>query len=774
MDQHSEQARSQLFTVKLDKNAVYMLAEQDQAIHSAQQKSQLRSSLQSRPTPPTRRNLSINQVIDGKYRILEPIGQGGMGAVFRVFHIQLDKEVALKTFVTDALAEEAWLRFQREAQAIARLNHLNVVKVFDFGVDSDGIPYYTMELLRGRSLAQVIDQEGGFDQKRTISTFIMVARGLVAAHSRGIIHRDIKPGNILLMEDNSGRYEESVKLVDFGIATLVSDNDNVAHQGESGAIFGSPLYMSPEQFRGDKLTPGTDLYSFGCTLFEALTTKPPFYGANAIETMNMHLNAAPPTLTSALPAMDVPQRLDRLLGSLLAKDVQNRPTDFSVVERELLAVLERLETTAALASKASIKRLATAAPIDDDHDDVATKAELLPQSFWKRSVISTMALMFLLVLGVTGGAVVLQKPLKALLAGGSNNVAVSQIQSGASIDVPGEVVANATGDAQPIKPSSVDNSIERGTYESANYRMEGVIAEAEKPAGESAALIAKLKATVPGSFDQTSDNDRQYHKKHFVFPPGVNLGQFLIRLSNGKQERIAAKGDLRLPESVWLRPNKLVAACPEALNGFKDDSINAVSTDQDCLLNDEHMRIITRWHELGAMDLDARLITRDSLPTLKSLKKLNSFGLAYIPVSADELGRAYDLAKIKVFNISGVKNVRRLLLNLGPRLNPKVFYLQNCQLTDDDLKLLSKNMALEEVSVRDNPKITDVGVKALLSCKRLKRIELSGTSVTPAVAEILADFDYLTDAVVNTSSWSEEQRQMFDAKLPERVNLTYH
>ncbi|MBK9774170.1 MAG: protein kinase [Candidatus Obscuribacter sp.] len=774
MDQRSEQARSQLFTVKLDKNAVYMLAEQDQALHSAQQRPQPRSALQSRQAPPARRNLSVNQVIDGKYRILEPIGQGGMGAVFRVFHIQLDKEVALKTFVTDALTEEAWLRFQREAQAIARLNHLNVVKVFDFGVDSDGVPYYTMELLRGRSLAQVIDEEGGFDQKRTISTFIMVARGLAAAHSRGIIHRDIKPGNILLMEDNSGRYEESVKLVDFGIATLVSDSDNVAPQGESGVIFGSPLYMSPEQFRGDKLTPGTDLYSFGCTLFEALTTKPPFFGANAIETMSMHLNAAPPTLDSALPAMDVPQRLERLLGSLLAKDVQDRPADFSVVERELLAVLERLEATAALASKASIKRLATAAPIDDEHDDGETRAELLPHSFWKRSVISTIALSSLLILGIAGGAAVLQKPLKALLSGGSKNARVSQLQSGASEVVSDDVLATSTGEAPPIKPSSVDNSIEKGTFEFATDRMEGVIAAVEKTPTESAALIAKLRSTAPGSFDQTSDIDRQSHQRHFNFPPGVNLGEFLIKVGNGKQEKIVAKGDVLLPNKVWFKPNKLVAACPEVLNGFKNDSINAVSTDENCLLNDKHMRIITRWRQLGGMDLDARLVTRGSLPDLKNLKKLNSFGLAYIPVPADELGRAYDLTNMKVINISGVKNVRQLLLNLGPRFNPKVFYLQNCQLNDDDLKLLSKNTALEEVSVRDNPKITDVGVRALLTCKRLKKIELPGTSVTPAVAEILAGFEYLTNAVVNTRIWNEEQRQMFDAKLPTRINLADH
>jgi serine/threonine protein kinase len=762
MDQRSEQARSQLFTVKLDKNAVYMLAEQDQALHSAQQRPQPSSALQSRQAPPARRNLSVSQVIDGKYRILEPIGQGGMGAVFRVFHIQLDKEVALKTFVTDALTEEAWLRFQREAQAIARLNHLNVVKVFDFGVDSDGVPYYTMELLRGRSLAQVIDEEGGFDQKRTISTFIMVARGLAAAHSRGIIHRDIKPGNILLMEDNSGRYEESVKLVDFGIATLVSDSDNAAPQGESGVIFGSPLYMSPEQFRGDKLTPGTDLYSFGCTLFEALTTKPPFFGANAIETMSMHLNAAPPTLDSALPAMDVPQRLERLLGSLLAKDVQDRPADFSIVERELLAVLERLEATAALASKASIKRLATSAPIDDD-DEIEARADLLPQSFWKRSVISTIALVSLLVLGIAGGAVVLQKPIKAVLAGTESPLPTGNIPEGS----PG-ASGQPLPDGAPVpKSSRISSAIEKGTFDQADLTFVGAFEKAAKTVPD---LDPKVLAAIkPGSFDVTSEEEREHKIKHFVFPKGVNLGKFKLGLASGPENEAQATGDVVLFRHTWFYPGKQFAKYPELLDGFKNDSITAITADQNCLLTDKHMAKIVHWKELGGFDIDARRLTPAGLSGINRLTKLSAFGLPYMSLTADQIGRIYDLHKMKVLDLSGLTNVRTLLTELGPGLKLKELYVQDCALTDEDLKYISGYSDLERLSVRDNPKVTDVGVKYLSKAKLLKSLELSGTSVSPAVSEIFEEFPSLSRAVVNTRVWNEQQRQQFASKLPTRI-----
>lgn len=752
MDQHSEQARSQLFTVKLDKNAVYMLAEQDQALHISQQRPQTRSGLQSRPAPPARRNLSVNQVIDGKYRILELIGQGGMGAVFRVFHIQLDKEVALKTFVTDALTEDAWLRFQREAQAIARLNHLNVVKVFDFGVDSDGVPYYTMELLRGRSLAQVIDEEGGLDQKRTISTFIMVARGLAAAHSRGIIHRDIKPGNILLMEDNSGRYEESVKLVDFGIATLVSDNDNVAHQGESGAIFGSPLYMSPEQFRGDKLTPGTDLYSFGCTLFEALTTEPPFFGANAIETMNMHLSVEPPSLAAALPAMDVPQRLERLLRSLLAKDIMERPADFGVVERELLAVLERLETTAAVASKASIKRLATSAPIDDD-EEIETRADLLPQSFWKRSVISTIALSSLLVLGIAGGAVVLQKPIKAVLSGGKS--AEEQAQS-LPID-------------PSVKPSRLDTSIERGSYDDVKDRVEGAFAQLDAPKENQELALKDIGPIKPGSFDRSSSEERRRHERHFVFPKGINIGKFVPAIGMSGVDDIIASGEILVPECTWFKPNKVLAEHPELLDGFKYDSIDAITTDQNCLLTDKHMQRILRWVKLGALDIDARKVTIDGLNGIDKLRRLSTLGLAYIKLPADQLGRKYDMSRLAVLNLSGVHNLSALLKDLGPDCKVKQIYAQNCALTDEDLKVIAAIPRLEQLSVRDNVAITDAGVKSLSSAVHLKGLILSGTSVSPAVAGILAGFPSLSKVIVNTRPWSEPQRQQFESKLPVRI-----
>lgn len=759
MDRHSEQAKSQLFTIKLDKNAVQQLAVLDQAQHI--------STIQSRPAPARRRNLTVNQVIDNKYRILEPIGQGGMGAVFRVFHIQLDKEVALKTFVTDALSEEAWTRFQREAQAIARLNHLNVVKVFDFGVDSDGVPYYTMELLRGRSLAQVIEEEGGFDQKRTISTFIMVARGLAAAHSRGIIHRDIKPGNILLMEDNSGRYEESVKLVDFGIATLVSDNDNMANLGETGAIFGSPLYMSPEQFRGEKLTPGTDLYSFGCTLFEALTTEPPFFGANAIETMTMHLNVQPRTLSSVMPSMDVPQRLERLLQSLLAKDVMQRPADFGVVERELLAVLERLETTSAVASKASIRRLSSS-NISEDDEEIETRPELLPQSFWKRSVISTIALSSLLVLGIAGGAVVLQKPIKAVLVGAESPLPAGNIPNGSPV-----AGVQALPDGAPVpKPSRVSSDIEKDTFDKADLKFAGAFENATTPVPDPEPSV--LAAIKPGSFDVTSAQEREHGIKHFIFPKGVKLGKFKFGITSEPENEKQATGDVVLLRQAWFYPGKQIAKYPELLDGFKSDSITAMTADQNCLFTDKHMAKIVHWKELGGIDIDARRLTPAGLAGMQRLTKLSAFGLPYMRMPADQIGRVCDLRKVKVLDLCGLSNVRKLLTNLGPELKLKELYVQNCGLTDQDLKYISGYSGLERLNVRDNPKITDVGVKYLSQAKLLRSLELSGTNVSPAVSEIFAGFPSLSRAVVNTRVWSEQQRQQFASKLPTRIGQFDH
>lgn len=280
--------------------------------------------------------LETGTIIDGKFRVLNLLGEGGMGAVYRVRHLMLEKDVALKTFSRSSLTEETCLRFQREAQALGKLNHGNIIAVYDFGLSQEGIPYYTMEHLSGCSLADRIKADGPIAAAEAVQLFQQVCRGLSLAHSKGIVHRDLKPGNIFLAADGFGT-ESGVcaKIVDFGIASLTDISGPGQRLTRSGAVFGSPLYMSPEQAAGLPATARSDIYSLGCTIFEALTGVPPYLGRSAMETVFMHSCAPLPGLKEAAGGRYFPAELEQLVARMLEKAPQARPADMKEVELAL-------------------------------------------------------------------------------------------------------------------------------------------------------------------------------------------------------------------------------------------------------------------------------------------------------------------------------------------------------------------------------------------------------------------------------------------------------
>lgn len=277
----------------------------------------------------------IGQVIDQKYKVLALLGRGGMGAVYLAHHLNLDKDVALKTFATTSLPDETKQRFKREAQALGKLQHKNIVEVFDFGIASGGLPYYTMEHLDGESVAERIARNGPLNIEEAIYVFSELCHGLSFCHKNGVVHRDIKPGNIFLeLQSSTSDAIVGVKLVDFGIAALSAIASGGQQLTAAGTVFGSPLYMSPEQSMGLKVDARSDIYSSGCALFEMLTGKPPFRAATAFATMLCHQEVPAPTLAEAgglEQEQTYPDWLEELVAELLAKDPAVRPQSFSEV-----------------------------------------------------------------------------------------------------------------------------------------------------------------------------------------------------------------------------------------------------------------------------------------------------------------------------------------------------------------------------------------------------------------------------------------------------------
>ena len=269
--------------------------------------------------------LSIGTIIDEKYEIVDVLGQGGMGIVYQVKHRLLGKTFALKMLRSDVLSGSTdYSRFEQEAKALGRLHHPNIVAVTDSGF-ADGAPYLVMEYVDGKTLSQLIKENKQLAIPLFCDVFSQVAKGLAHAHASGIIHRDLKPSNIVV--EPEGR----VTILDFGIAKM-TQAQNADAVTMTGTLIGSPSYMSPEQAQGYKVTAASDLYSLGCTMYEALVGTPPFTGENPLQTVIKHMQAEPLLVSAASQRLDIPQTVDHLIRLLLAKTPEGRVADASSIE----------------------------------------------------------------------------------------------------------------------------------------------------------------------------------------------------------------------------------------------------------------------------------------------------------------------------------------------------------------------------------------------------------------------------------------------------------
>jgi tRNA A-37 threonylcarbamoyl transferase component Bud32 len=272
----------------------------------------------------TKQDKLIGETFANRYKILAIVGQGGMSTVYKAQHTYMDRIVAVKLLhphlVSDPISVQ---RFQQEAKAAASLCHANIITVFDFGVTEDGLAFLVMDYLEGPSLGDLLDRSGSVPPDEAIDIFRQVLKGLSHAHRKGVVHRDLKPRNLVLAIDEDGSVQ--VKIVDFGIAKInPQDGGESQHLTQTGEVFGSPIYMSPEQCSGSTLDLRSDIYSWGCVMFEVLTGAPPFLGKNAVETMSMHVNDDPPRFKEIAPNAFIPEDLQDVVFGCLKKDPKKR------------------------------------------------------------------------------------------------------------------------------------------------------------------------------------------------------------------------------------------------------------------------------------------------------------------------------------------------------------------------------------------------------------------------------------------------------------------
>lgn len=319
---------------------------------------------------------NIGTTLSGLYDIVSVLGRGGTSVVYKARHQLMDRQVAIKMLLWsgDALHDEKKIRrFQQEARTTSRLNHPNIATLYDFGVSPQGQPFLVMEYLEGQSLEDLITEQGKLAPERAVKLFSQICDALEHAHHKGVIHRDMKPSNVIVANDGSG--EEFVKILDFGIAEIMhSSMGETLKLATTQQVFGSPIYMSPEQCLNKNFDSRSDIYSLGVSLFQALTGDVPFVGETIVEMIHKHCHEAPPKMKEVGSETPVPEALEAVVARCLEKVPADRPQSMSQVK-------ELLQQSVAVAGnrEARFIRLSRVLVVAQDSGVVESVSALLSQ-----------------------------------------------------------------------------------------------------------------------------------------------------------------------------------------------------------------------------------------------------------------------------------------------------------------------------------------------------------------------------------------------------------
>lgn len=287
------------------------------------------------------RDLLVGATLGSRYWVLSVIGRGGMSVVYKAKVKDTGKIVAVKTLRTAGMTDDMVVkRFQREAELLSRLNHPRIVNLHAYGSSAKGQPYFVMDYLVGENLTNLLGRENHLEPERFQDIFVQVCAAIEHAHRQGAIHRDVKPGNIMLTRQ--GATSDYVKVVDFGIAKMAEEAQRLTRMGE---VWGSPIYMSPEQCMGAPVDARSDIYSLGIVMYESLTGKVPFLGRNYADTMTKQISDDPAPFAQIRPDLRIPASLEKIVMAAMAKQPENRYQSLGLMRKDLEAALSSKPTS---------------------------------------------------------------------------------------------------------------------------------------------------------------------------------------------------------------------------------------------------------------------------------------------------------------------------------------------------------------------------------------------------------------------------------------------
>ncbi len=614
-----------------------------------------------------------------------------MGHVYRVRHNTLNAEYALKMLSEEQANEEASRLFQREAGAIKILSHPNVVRIYDIGLHGGKLPYYAMELLVGRDLGRIIRDSGPLSPTQAASIFMEVCAGLGYVHERGIIHSDIKPSNIFIL-DKVGASGAKVKVVDFGIVsfTRTKNSDN-----QSEDIHGTPFYMSPEQCMGQPLDARSDIYSLGLTMFEALTGNLAFVGKSPTETMEMQVRNTAPTLSEKAGGHEFPEVLETIIAKTMAKEPADRYQTMDQLSQALAEVI-----SAAKWSKAMTPAGAPAAQTAQPGSQAQSKT---PKS--KAMIIGAAAVAGI---AVIGGIAMLCTP-----------HAKTDTKAGAAKDADtghplGPLPSVGSGLQKPIIPGASD----------------------EMPTGQKVTVSLMSKRPFSSNVIVGGKMFRM-----FDMPTDVVIGLFRTRQS---EPPVRACGLLKYPMTTHITytPSDIVGKYPDCLKRFQPGDIHSLRFyPQAC--NDQILRATTNIGGVKRLSLaGCNELTDASYETLKSFSDLTWFDASDTNLGGPQLAQAGIWSKIEVMTLSSANSVTPLLEQLKGSKQLQRLGLSKSNLGAEEIHAIAKLPQLTELDISQN-KLSKQDLITLGTLNHLTDLNIAETGLTGPDLEPLKNFRYL-------------------------------
>lgn len=596
---------------------------------------------------------------------LEVIGSGANGVIYKVRHPLLDKVVAVKMLHSHLVSDQAVMRFHREAKSASNLSHPNIIIIHDFGVSKHGQPFMIMDYVEGQTLADFIDKNGPMPVAIGIPIFTQLCDALQHAHDKGVLHRDIKPNNMMLTDLD--REIPTLKILDFGLAKVIHpDGKESKHLTRTGETVGSPLYMSPEQCQGIDLDRRSDIYSFGCVIYECLTGSPPHVGDTAVTTMFKHLNDAPPSLKEGSLGVDFGDQLEEIVATMLAKEPDDRFQQMRDVKQALLAFYQgSTRPSISTANRAKAKEI--------DASSVEPTEELKLVKKQKTFTLTSTQV------GLIGLAIVVSFAVGITLPALFKKVPTAPESKPIKETFTDEIKLPANAPIDENRQS--DDDVDRYVRKNPNTKKADLHGANLTDKGISHLQKLKDLESLNISLSKVTDQGLK------------NLSKLKLRQLFVGENDITDKGLSSLPASLeFLSLEKLPQVTDDGLTNLRHlKNLKILSLKNNPQLTDKGIMHLSDLKALTYLDLEGTRPTAAWYPKLARIKNLMTVNLANTQIASEGISAMSMMKNISILRLCNIKDLPDSCFDqLAKMQNLQILDLSRTNVTDDQCMKLAK------------------------------------------------------------------------------------